>query len=226
MVMTLRTGDMYFDKLETMSDEVRRNYQKKGLGDAIALAYSKSVSAREIMDGVAVKPLDIKTARDLQRIPIIRKNDLIDLEKKRLFGGFLLIPVEDVARIFISPGPIYEPLHTESINWFAKSFWAAGFRKGDIALNTFTYHMSPAGILFHEAIRACGATAMAMGTGNSEILIRTMLDLKATAFVGTPSYFLGVIKKAEELGYPWGTFNIRKAWFTGEMLKPSMRQTL
>jgi phenylacetate-CoA ligase len=226
MVMTPRTGDTYFDKLETMSDEVRRNYQNKGLGDAIALAYSKSVSAREIMDGVAVKPLDIKTTRDLERIPIIRKNDLIDLEKKRLFGGFLLIPVEDVARIFISPGPIYEPLHTESINWFAKSFWASGFRKGDIVLNTFTYHMSPAGILFHEAIRTCGATALAMGTGNSEILIRTMLDLKTTAFVGTPSYLLSVIKKAEELGYLWGTFNIRKAWFTGEMLTQSMRQTL
>ena len=219
-------SQQYFDELETMTSEARLYYQQKALSDTVTRAYTKSVSAREILDRAGLKPQDIRTTSDLDKLPITRKNDLIDLEKKRLFGGFLTIPVEDVARVFISPGPIYEPLHSESIKWFAKSFWAAGLRKGDIAVNTFTYHMSPAGILFHEAIRNCGATAMPMGTGNSEILVRTMLDLKASVFVGTPSYLLSVIKKAEELGHPWKEFNIKRAWFTGEMLTPSMRQTL
>ena len=138
----------------------------------------------------------------------------------------MTVPVEDVARIFISPRPIDEPLHAESIKWFAKAFWAAGLRKGDIVVNTFSFHMSPAGMLFHEAIRDCGATALPMGTGNTEILIRAMLDLKASVFVGTPSYLLGVITKAEELGHPWKEFNIKKAWFTGEMLTASMRHSL
>ena len=216
----------YFDQLEAMSAAARIHYQHTALGDTVLRAYNKSISARELLDKAGIKPQDITTIADLQKLPITRKNDLIDLEKQRLFGGFLTIPVEDVERIFISPGPIYEPLHSGSIKWFAKSFWAAGFRKGDVALNTFTYHMSPAGILFHEAIRDCGATAVPMGTGNSEILIRTMLDLKATAFVGTPSYLLSVIKKAEELGHDWKKFNIKKAWFTGEMLTPAMRRTL
>ena len=219
-------SQQYFDELETMTSGARLYYQQKALSDTVTRAYSKSVAAREILDRAGLKPQDIRTTSDLDKLPITRKNDLIDLEKKWLFGGFLTIPVEDVARVFISPGPIYEPLHSESIKWFAKSFWAAGLRKGDIAVNTFTYHMSPAGILFHEAIRNCGATAMPMGTGNSEILVRTMLDLKASVFVGTPSYLLSVIKKAEELGHPWKEFNIKMAWFTGEMLTPSMRQTL
>ena len=86
------------------------------------------------------------------------------------------------------------------IKWFAKSFWAAGFRKGDVVVNTFTYHMSPAGILFHEALRDCGATAIPMGTGNTDIQIQTMRDLKVTGFVGTPTFLMTVIKRAEEMG--------------------------
>ena len=216
----------YYDRLETMTDEARLRYQSAGLSAAMKRAYETSVSAREILDAAGVKPSDIKTVADLQKLPVTRKNDLIDLEKQRLYGGFLTFPPEQVDRVFISPGPIYEPLQSESIEWFAKSFWAAGIRKGDVALNTFTYHMSPAGVLFHEAIRDCGATAVPMGTGNSEILVRTMLDLKASVFVGTPSYLLSVIKKAQELGHNWNEFNIKRAWFTGEMLTPAMRQTL
>ena len=68
--------------------------------------------------------------------------------------------------------------------WFAKSFWAAGFRKGDVVINTFTYHMSPAGILFHEGIRDCGATVVVAGTGNTDLQIQIMKDLKVTGFRG------------------------------------------
>jgi phenylacetate-CoA ligase len=216
----------YFDELETMSADSRRRYQASKLAEAFIRAYSSSVSAREIMDRAGIKPEDIRTPSDLQKLSITRKNDLIELEKKLLFGGFLTIPVEDVARVFIAPGPIYEPLHSESIKWFAKSLWAAGVRKGDVAINTFSYHMSPAGILFHEAIRDCGATVVPFGTGNTEILVRMLLDLKANVFIGTPSYFLSVIKKAQEMGHDWHAFDIKKAWFTGEMLTTSMRQTL
>jgi phenylacetate-CoA ligase len=216
----------YFDQLETMSAESRRHHQETGLQTTVARAYGKSVSVRETIDKAGIKASDIKTIPDLQKLPVTRKNDLIDLEKARLFGGFLTIQVEDVARVFIAPGPLYEPLHSESIKWFAKSFWAAGLRKGDVVVNTFTYHMSPAGVLFHEAIRDCGATVVPMGTGNSEILVRAMLDLQASYFVGTPSYLLSVINKAQELGHPWKKFNIKKAWFTGEMLTAAMRSTL
>ena len=141
-------SQQYFDELETMTSGARLYYQQKALSDTVTRAYTKSVSAREILDRAGLKPQDIRTTSDLDKLPITRKNDLIDLEKKRLFGGFLTIPVEDVARVFISPGPIYEPLHSESIKWFAKSFWAAGLRKGDIAVNTFTYHMSPPAFYF------------------------------------------------------------------------------
>ncbi len=217
----------YFDGLETMSPENREQYQSEKLFATMRYAYANAPAVRRILDRTGISPADIRTIKDLEKVPITRKADLIELQKAHPpFGGFLAIPPEDVDRIFLSPGPIYEPVQHAAFSWFGKAFWAAGFRKGDIAVNTFTYHLSPAGILFHEALRHCGATAVPMGTGNTEIQVKTMLDLKVTGFVGTPSFLMTVIKKAEEMGHNFRKdFAVRRAWFTGEMLPLSLRKT-
>jgi len=218
----------FFDELEIMPAETREKYLDQRLSQTVDHAYRNAPAVKEIFDRAGVSPAEIRTVKDLERVPITRKTDLIELQKANPpFGGFLTIPPEDVERIFISPGPIYEPVQHAGIKWFAKSFWAAGFRKGDVVVNTFTYHMSPAGILFHEALRDCGATAIPMGTGNTDIQIQTMLDLKVTGFVGTPSFLMTIIKRAEDMGDNFRRdFALQRAWFTGEMLSPSLRKTL
>jgi len=220
--------DELFDELEVMPIETREKYQNEKLSQTIDYAYHNSPAATELFDKAGVSPNQIRTTKDLERLPITRKTDLIELQRaKPPYGGFLAIPTENVDRVFISPGPIYEPIQHAGIKWFAKSFWAAGFRKGDVVINTFTYHMSPAGILFHEAIRDCGATAIPMGIGNTELQIQTMRDLKVTGFVGTPTFLMTIIKRAEEMGYSFHRdFALRRAWFTGEMLPASLRKTL
>jgi len=217
----------YFDELEVMTADARTEYQNKKLWQTVRNAYKNAPAAKELLDKAGVSPSQIRTVKDLERLPITRKTDLIELQKAGPpYGGLLAIPARNVERIFLSPGPVYEPIQHSGIKWFAKSFWAAGFRKGDIVINTFTYHMSPAGILFHEAIRDCGATVIPMGTGHTEILIKTMLDLGVTGFVGTPSFLMAVIKQAEEMGHNFcRDFSIKHAWFTGEMLTPSLRET-
>ena len=220
--------DSFFDELETMSAETREKYSNQRLSQTVDYAYRHAPAVKEIFNNAGVNPAQIRIVKDLERLPITRKTDLIDLQKANPpYGGFLTIPPEELDRVFISPGPIYEPLHTETIKWFAKSFYAAGFRKGDIVVNTFTYHMSPAGILFHEALRDCGATVVVMGTGNTETQVQTMYDLKVTGFVGTPSFLMTIIKRAEEMGHNFRRdFALRRAWFTGEMLPGSLRKTL
>jgi phenylacetate-CoA ligase len=215
----------YFDELETMTPEAREKYQNENLYQVVGYAYRNSPFARSILDKAGVRPFSLRTVKDLELLPITRKNDLIEAQKARPpFGGLLAMPAEDVERVFISPGPLYE-FQPSGIQWFAKSFYAAGFRRGDVVVNTFTYHMSPAGILFHEGLRRCGATVVVMGTGNTDALIRAMLDLKVSGFVGTPSFLLTVIKRAEEMGYNFEKqFALEKTWFTGEMLPPSLRQ--
>jgi phenylacetate-CoA ligase len=218
----------YFDEFETMPVPQRDPYLAKRLAETVSHAYRYAPAAMELMDRAGVGPGDITRLRDLEKLPIIRKTDLIERQKKYPpYGGFLAIPPEQVERVFISPGPIYEPVQHSSIKWFAKSFWAAGFRQGDIVVNTFTYHLSPAGILFHEALRDCGATVVVTGTGNTDIQIEAMRDLRVTGFVGTPSFLMTLVKRAEELGIGVRRdLSLRLAWFTGEMLAPSIRKTL
>ncbi|MDP2931874.1 MAG: AMP-binding protein [Chloroflexota bacterium] len=225
--MAVKAGpEEFFDKLEVMPAETRQKYLNRKLAQTVARAYRQAPAVKKIFDKAGVSPTQVKTVKDLERLPVTRKTDLIELQKKKPpYGGFLTIPPEDVERVFMSPGPIYEIQHS-GIKWFAKSFWAAGFRKGDVVVNTFTYHMSPAGVLFHEALRDCGATVVVMGTGNTEIQIQTMRDLKVTGFVGTPTFLMTVIKRAEEMGHKFRQdFAVKRAWFTGEMLPASLRKT-
>jgi len=220
--------DEFFDDLETMSPQAREKYHDEKLVQAIAHAYRHAPAVKELFDQAGISPAHIRSVKDMEKLPITRKTDLIERQKAHPpYGGFSTIAPEEVDRIFLSPGPVYEPIQHEGIKWFAKTFWAAGFRKGDIVVNTFTYHLSPAGILFHEAIRDCGATAVPTGTGNTDIQVQTTHHLKATGFVGTPSFLMTVLKRAEEMGYDVSKdLCLKRAWFTGEMLAPSVRKTL
>jgi phenylacetate-CoA ligase len=215
----------YFDDSESIPPQRREEIQNSRLAETIEYAYNHSRAVKNLLDFVGIKPSPFFNLSGLERLPITRKTDLIELQKSNTpFGGLLAGPTEEIERIFISPGPIYE-FQPAGIHWFARSFYAAGFRKGDIVVNTFTYHMSPAGLLFHEGLRQCGATVVVMGTGNTDALIQAMLDIKVTGFLGTPTFLLSVIKRAEEMGYTFREdFVLKKTWFTGEMLPASMRK--
>ena len=217
----------FFDELEAMDRQEREAYQTRSLKEALERAYSNAKAIRELFDRSGIRVEEIRHPDDMERIPIIRKTDVIELQRKYPpYGGLLTIEEERVERVFVTPGPIYLPHQIEGLSWFGKSFFAAGFRPGDIVINTPTYHMSPAGILFHEGIRACGATVVPTGVGNTDTQIRIILDLKVTAFSGMPSFLMTIIKRAEELGYDFKRdFRLKKAWFTGEMLPASLRRT-
>jgi phenylacetate-CoA ligase len=214
--------DEFYDGLETMSPKARPAYQDRELSKTVIHAYRHAPAVKKLFEKAGVNPEQIRTVKDLEKVPITRKTDLLEMQKAEPpYGGIVTIPFEDIERVFISPGPIYE-IQNSSIMWFAKSFWAAGFRQGDVVINTFTYHMSPAGILFHEGIKDCGATVVVAGTGNTDLQIQVMKDLKVTGFVGTPSFLLIVLKRAAELKTD---LKLKLAWFTGEMLAASLRKT-
>jgi phenylacetate-CoA ligase len=216
--------DDYFDERETMSRDAREHFFSEQLARVVENTYRKSAVMKKRLDDAGVTPEMIQTVGDIEKLPILKKTDLIDMQKANPpFGGIVTIPRDEIERIFISPGPVYE-IQPSNVQFFARSFRAAGFGKGDIVINTFTYHMSPAGMLFHEGIRACGATVVVAGTGNTDMQVQIMKDLGVNGFVGTPSFLMAVINRAAELGLdPRKDLAVTKAWFTGEMLSPSLR---
>ena len=166
-------------------------------------AYTHAPAIRSLMDAAGVAPdADVQGVDDLAKIPTLSKDALVALHQQNPpFGGFLTIDPDELPRIYISPGPIYDP-QPPPTNPEAQlaPFRYLDIGKGDRILNTFMYHLTPAGILLDEAIRACGGTVIPTGPGNTELQIMLMMALSATGFVGQPSYLMTLLDKASEMG--------------------------
>lgn len=192
----------------------------------IEQAYTNAPAIRRILDEAGVKPSDIQTVDDLGRLPVTSKDRLVELQQANPpFGGFLGVPMAELTRIYISPGPIYDPqgIHDEIAAQSAKEALSEmGFSADDLVLNTFMYHLVPAGLLLDESVRMLGATVIPTGPGNTEIQIKIILDLKVTAYIGTPSFLELIYEKAEQMGIP--ALPIKKAFFTAEPYRPSQRE--
>jgi phenylacetate-CoA ligase len=228
MVLKSTRKDIYFDDLEERPVNARHIYLERKLRASISHAYKYAPAAKEMMDKARVKPRDIHSMKSLVRLPIIRRNDLVERQKAQPpYGGFLAIKPEVVERVFIAPGPFYLPPHSAKIEWFARALWAAGFRKSDIVINAFDYNHGTEGMLAHEGLRQCGATVIPAGENNPEAQLPVIRDLKVNGFVGRPSMMMSLITKAEEMGLDFrNSFNLERAWFTGEMLLPEDRKKL
>jgi phenylacetate-CoA ligase len=164
------------------------------------------------------------TLADLPRLPLLRKERLPAVQAGHPpFGGWLG-GRERLRRIFISPGPIYEPEAGGEDYWgFAPALHAAGFRSGDVVINTFSYHFTPAGAMFDGALGALGCVAVPTGVGNLDLQVKTLLDLRARAFIGTPSFLAAVVAKIAESGSP---SPLEVAFVSGEPLPESLRADL
>ena len=194
--------------------------------DLVQHAYEYAPAIRQFMDEAGVTPDAVLGADDLSKIPVLNKDTLVEMHKANPpFGGFLTIDPYDLPRIYISPGPIYDPQPPpEDLDAQLTPFRYIGVERGDRVLNTFVYHLTPAGILLDEAIRACGATVIPTGPGNTELQIMMMMALGATGFVGQPSYLMTLLDKAAEMGMGAEAVPLQKALFSAEPYTPGQRE--
>lgn len=193
--------------------------------ELVAYAYEHAPTFRRIMDDAGVSPANVQNAADLAKIPVTPKDRLVEFQQANPpFGGLLTVDPASLPRIYISPGPIYDPQPPgdDPVASLAP-FRAVGFGAGDRVLNTFMYHLTPAGLLVDEAIRAAGATVIPSGPGNTELQIMMMMALGATGYVGTPSFLAVILDKAAEMGIPQSAVTIKKAIFSAEPYTPSQR---
>jgi len=196
------------------------------LRELIAHAYEHAPAIRQLLDGAGVSPADIRSAADLAKIPVTSKDRLVEIHQANPpFGGFLAADIASLPRIYISPGPIYDPQppNEEAARGIFAAFAVCGFGRGDRVMNTFAYHLTPAGLLLDEALRAAGCTVIPAGPGNTELLIKIILDLQVTGFTGAPSFLGIILNKMAEWGFSNDAVPIRKAWFSTEPYTPSQR---
>jgi phenylacetate-CoA ligase len=225
-----RTVGFFKKNLETMPYKKRIEYLNQKLRGIIQYAYKNSIAFKNKMDSAGLRPKDIQTFKDLEKIPITKKTDLVELQKKNPpFGGFEGVPITEMRRIFISPGPIHEPGEADydELGW-AQGMYAGGFRPGDIAINTFSYHMVPFALqMVDNSLHMIGCISIPMGVGNTEQQVNALKNLKANAFCGTPSFLLSIAEKTEEMGLDLKKdLNLRVGFVAAEMLPESLRSKL
>jgi phenylacetate-CoA ligase len=140
-------------------------------------------------------------------------------------GGLNATPVEKLAKLFVSPGPIYDP-EGRGTNWWrsARGLFAGGFRAGDLVINTFAYHFTPAGSMLESGALALGCTVIPAGTGHAEMQVAAIHDLRVSGYVGTPSFLKLIVEKADELKSDISC--LKKAQVGAEYLPPALRKTM
>jgi len=193
-------------------------------------AYARAPAVKSIFDAAGVSPDDIQTITDLDKIPVTSKDRLVELQAADPpFGGFLAVPLDTLQHVFFSPGPLYEPSADEGavMDTVRDVFAIAGFTAEDVVINTFGYHLIPTGLALDQVLTQIGATVIPAGVGNADLQVKMMLDLGVTAYIGTPSWLMALIQKAEvgQVGNLSHQFCLQKALVSAEPLPPALRQT-
>lgn len=214
----------FYDALETRAVDEREQSLLVALQNQLQHAKTNAPAYTESLADFTVD--DLQSLADLSKLPVTRKSELITRQAaRRPFGGLTAIPDGELKYIFSSPGPIYEPQSMRADYWrFARTLYAAGFRKDDIVHNCFSYHLTPAGAMAESGAHALGCAVIPAGVGQTELQVQTISDLKPTAYIGTPSFLKIILEKADELGVDVSSIN--KALVSGEAFPPSTRDFL
>ncbi len=223
-----RTEGIY-SRREVLDDSERKQYYQIQLKELLTYAYRYSEDVKKRFDRAQFHVEKFKSLSDLKHIPILKKKELIFLQSMgpRL-GGLLTKDLGELRRVFLSPGPIFDPEDRSEDYWgWTEGFYSAGFRTGDLAQITFNYHLAPTGVMFEEPLKNLGCAVIPAGPGNTPTQLDILQKLRVTGYVGTPSYLMHLSQKAEETG-----LNLRKdlylevAFVTGEKFSEKLRSTL
>ena len=214
----------FYDPLETRDPDER----EADLMDKLArqVAHAKESTHYYFQSLAGISPFECTTREALARLPLTRKRDLIDLQKKNPpFGGLNSLARHRAKRVFASPGPIYELQGMEMDHWrMARVLYAAGFRHGDLVHNCFSYHFTPGAFLMEGGARKLGCAVFPGGVGQTEQQVQAMVDLRPECYVGTPSFLRIIVEKAEEMGADISS--LKKALVSGEALPGVTRSWL
>lgn len=215
----------YLPDLETMPPAARQTYQDELVRQAVSYAAENTQELPQRLKAAGLAAADIQSVADLAHIPVLAKDSLPALQAQDPpFAGMTAVPTGRLKRIFLSPGPIFDPEGDRPDYWrWAPTLWAAGFRAGDVVLNTFAYHLTPAGAMMEEALRVLGCAVIPGGVGNAESQVALLAQTGAIGYTGTPSFLLTLLERAREEGLPLA---LRRAFVTAAPLSLSLRLTL
>lgn len=213
----------YFDDLEVRDPNVRSEAIAAQLPAVIANA-GKAPGWAKHLEGV--DPASITSVGALAKLPLLRKSDLVTLQKAAPpFGGFNTVAPGQAKRILMSPGPIFEFESMETDGYgAARAAFAAGVRAGDIVINCFSYHLTPGAYILESGLEAIGCAVIPGGVGNTEQQVEAIAHIRPSAYCGTPDFLKVLLDHAAKGGKD--VSSIKRGLVSGAALPPSLRAEL
>ena len=215
-------GDLKtYDALETRDPQEREQALMAALPEQVALAKRRSPAYGTLL--ADIDPFAVDTRQALARLPVTRKSALPALQHADPpFGGLTAVPTGELLRIFASPGPIYDADAAGTDVWHtARALYASGFRRGDILQNCFSYHFTPAGVMFETGAQALGCPVIPAGVGNTDLQAQVMATVRPRGYTGTPDFLKPILEKADALELDVSA--LRLAHVTGGALFPPLK---
>jgi phenylacetate-CoA ligase len=214
----------HYDRQETRSPASRENTLFRDLRGVLKIAKPRAPALRAQLKGIDLE--SVKTRADLAAIPLVRKSELKALQDETPpFGGLTASRCAGLKRLLVSPGPIFEP-EGHAKDWWgaARAFFAAGFRKGDIVLNCFSYHLTPGGHIMESGALALGCPVIPAGIGNTDQQLEAIRYLKPSGYCGTPDFLKVLLDRAREMKSD--ASSIKRGLVSGAALPPTLRKEL
>ncbi|WP_203544781.1 phenylacetate--CoA ligase family protein [Desulfovibrio sp. JC010] len=214
-----------FNDYEKDTPEARSERQLTKIKAVIEKAAESSQEFKSRMEEAGISAADITDLESFSKIPVLRKKDLISLQQEKGLDWLLTAKPGELSRIYQSPGPIFDPEGREADYWgWTEGFYAAGFREGDLVQMTFSYHLTPAGLMLEQPLREIGCAVVPAGPGNTPVQMQLMTSLPVTGFVGMTSYLKVIAEKAQADGLDLKKdFNLDVAFVAAEILPESLR---
>lgn len=210
----------HYDALETREPAAREAELFARLPSVLRSAISAPAYAERLK---GIDPASVTSRTALAGLPVLRKSELPALHKaSQPFGGLVAAAPGSFARLFTSPGPIFEPEGRQADPWRgARALFAAGFRSEDIVLNTFSYHLTPGGFIFDASARALGCAVIPAGPGNTEQQFELIEAYRPVGYSGTPDFLKILLDAAVTAGRD--VSSIKRALVSGAAFPPSLQ---
>ncbi|GKQ52977.1 phenylacetate--CoA ligase family protein [Bradyrhizobium sp. Ce-3] len=213
----------HYDALETRDPAEREAALFATLPEVLRKAMAAPAYANLLR---GIDPASITGREALAGLPVLRKSELPALHKAAPpFGGFVADKPGTFARLFTSPGPIFEPEGRQADAWRgARALFAAGFREGDVVLNTFSYHLTPGGFIFDASARALGCAVIPAGPGNTEQQFELIEAYRPVGYSGTPDFLKILLDAAASAGRD--VSSIKRALVSGAAFPKSLQEEM
>ncbi|AWM08693.1 phenylacetate--CoA ligase family protein [Bradyrhizobium symbiodeficiens] len=210
----------HYDARETRDQAAREADLFSRLPEVLRAAMAAPAYAERLR---GIDPAAVTSRAALAGLPVLRKSELPALHKASApFGGFVAAAPGSFARLFTSPGPIFEPEGRQADPWRgARALFAAGFRPDDTVLNTFSYHLTPGGFIFDASARALGCAVIPAGPGNAEQQFELIEAYRPVGYSGTPDFLKILLDAAASSGRD--VSSIKRALVSGAAFPPSLQ---